>query len=898
MVTSAHPGGSSERAPGEDPETASWFGVPRPPPRYASRSRLLSSLSRSRGNPLVLVSAPAGTGKTSLVADWVRSLEQPERTAWVTVEADEEACWPALAGCLERLGVKVSGRAFSGDAVDRRALLSLTAAVAHLPRRVTVVMDGYEMTSAEVAADVDFLLRHSGHRLRLVIVTRVDPVLPLYRYRLADSMTEVRMSDLAFTDDEASRLLRSCGVELTRDSVHALNRRTEGWAVGLRFAARILAQRPDPDAAVAEITGDTGNIAEYLLGEVLESQTPEVRRLLLSTSVPDTLPPGLVKALGGRSALRTLSLLTRGNAFIEPVPQHAGSYRYHPLFRDLLRAQLAYESPELMETLQRTTAAWFARQGRTADSVRHLVAIDAWADAAAAVVDDLAVGQLLLHGRSDPLTRSIEAIPDDVTEPAACVVRATLALASGDLDRFDEQVERANERSDRTAGAHDRAVVLALAVLQVVRARHVEDASTTLILAERAEHLLEAGDDSAALVARHPELFALVLTAKGAAEAREGRLKQAYDTFSSGADVAAAPGAESLLFECLGQMAVLACFSGQVALASTLATRANEVAEHSGLSVADRPAAAASALAWVCAERVDQRHGLLQVEAAERSDPTLSDPVARTLLTVAKSRLEKARGHLSRALVEIDEASAALPDRQGWMTDKLRIEKCHLRVANGEPQIALRELAELQTPGDPEATLVAAQAHLQQGDDDAAAASLAPALAKDAPRDAQTEGWLVEAARQLHRGSSARARTALRRALRLGAGEKLRRPFTEAPTGVRHLITSDPELRSESSWLVDDAPRTSQDHLRRAVLREERVAAPADQFLVVENLTAKELEVLGHLAELLTTEEIASAMFVSVNTIRTHVRSILRKLGVSRRNAAVRRARDLELLPT
>jgi LuxR family transcriptional regulator, maltose regulon positive regulatory protein len=897
MDTSAHAGESSERALGEDPETASWFGVPQLPPRYASRSRLLSSLSRSRGYPLVLVSAPAGTGKTSLVADWVRSLEQPDRTAWVTVEADEEACWPALAGCLERLGVAVSGRAFSGDTVDRRALLSLTAAVAHLPRRVTVVMDGYEMTSAEVAADVDFLLRHSGHRLRLVIVTRVDPVLPLYRYRLADSMTEVRMSDLAFTDDEASGLLKSCGVELTRDSVHALNRRTQGWAVGLRFAARILAQRPDPDAAVAEITGDTGNIAEYLLGEVLESQTPEVRRLLLSTSVPDTLPPGLVQALGGRSALRTLSLLTRGNAFIEPVPQHAGSHRYHPLFRDLLRAQLAYESPELMETLQRTTAAWFARQGRTADSVRHLVAIDAWADAAAAVVDDLAVGQLLLHGRSDPLTRSIEAIPEDVTEPAACVVRATLALTSGDLDRFDEQLERADEGSERSAGAHDRAVALAIAVLKVVHARHVDDASATLILAEQAEHLLESGDDSPAL-ARHPELYALVLTAKGAAEAREGRLKQAYDTLSSGADVAAAPGAESLLFECLGQMAVLACFSGRVALASALATRANEVAEQSGLSVADRPAAAAAALAWVCAERVDQRHGLLQVEAAERSDPTLPDPVARTLLTVAKSRLETARGHLPRALVEIDEASAALPERQGWMTDKLLIEKCHLRVANGEPQVALRELAELETPSDPEATLVAAQAHLQQGDDDAAAASLAPVLAKDAPPDAQTEGWLVEAARQLHRGSSARARTALKRALRLAAGEKLRRPFTEAPTGVRYLITNDPELRSESAWLVDDAPRTSQDHLRRAVPREERVAAPADQFLVVENLTAKELEVLGHLAELLTTEEIASAMFVSVNTIRTHVRSILRKLGVSRRNAAVRRARDLELLPS
>jgi LuxR family maltose regulon positive regulatory protein len=854
------------------------------------------SLGRGETNPLVLVSAPAGTGKTSLVADWVRSLDPPDRTAWVTVEVDEEAWWPALAGCLERLGVPVSGRAFPTDVVDRQALLSLTAAIAHLPAPVTVVVDGYELTSAEVAADVDFLLRHSGHRLRLVIVTRVDPVLPLYKYRLADTMTEVRMSDLAFTDDEASQLLVNCGVQLSPSSVHALNRRTEGWAVGLRFAARILAQRSDPDAAVAEITGDTGNIAEYLLGEVLESQTPEVRRLLLSTSVPDTLPPGLVQQLGGRSALRTLSLLTRGNAFIEPLPRHAGSYRYHPLFRDLLRAQLAYESPELMEGLQRTTAEWYARRGRTAESVRHLVAINAWADAAAAIVDDLAVGELLLHSRSASLVRSIEAIPEDQTHPAVCVVRATLALASGDADRFDEELQAATERSHETNSPHDRAVALAVAVLNVVRARHVEDASATVALAERAERLLEAWDDRSTLD-RHPELLALVLTAKGSAEARQGRLKQAYDTFSSGADVAVTPGAEGLLLECLGQMAVLACFEGHVALAGTLATRANEVAEHSGLAVAGRPAAAASALAWVSAERVDARHGLLQVDAAERSDPTAPDPVARTLLTIAKVRLETARGHLHRALDEIDEATAALPENQGWMADKLRIEKCHLRVANGEPQLALRELEEVQDLRGPEATLVAAQAHLQQGDDEAAAASLGPVLAKDAPPDTQTAGWLVEAARQLHRGSSARARTALRRALRLAAHETLRRPFMEAPPGVRHLIANDPELTSESAWLVDDAPRSAQDHLRRSALRGEKTAEPADQFPVVENLTAKELEVLGHLAELLTTEEIASAMFVSVNTIRTHVRSILRKLGVSRRNAAVRRARDLALLP-
>ena len=193
--------------------------------------------------------------------------------------------------------------------------------------------------------DLDFLLRHSGHRLQLVLLTRSDPLLSLYRYRLEDNIAELRMRDLAFTDDEASELFASAGVELRRSSIQALNARAEGWAVGLRFASAMLQGRADTDAAVAEVVGDTGNIAEYLVAEVLDVQTPEIRRLLLSTSITDLVRPGLDVALGGRSAARNLSLLTRENAFVEPVPGHAGCYRYHPFFRDLLRATLSFEAP-------------------------------------------------------------------------------------------------------------------------------------------------------------------------------------------------------------------------------------------------------------------------------------------------------------------------------------------------------------------------------------------------------------------------------------------------------------------------------------------------------------------------------------------------------------------------
>ncbi|MGZ4582319.1 MAG: hypothetical protein ACXVXG_16925, partial [Nocardioidaceae bacterium] len=249
-----------------------------------SRPRLLAALDRDAQAPLVLVSAPAGAGKTSLVADWVSHHEDArDRTAWITFEEGEHDFWPAVRTALLDLGVDVPSPALprGSRALDRRVLTALAAATARHPARLTVVIDGHELSAAPVANDVDFLLRHSGHRLQIVVVTRADPILPLYRYRLQDKLVELRMADLAFTDEEAAELLTSMDVKLAPEAVHALNARTRGWAAGLRFAARILADSAEPDKAVADVVGDRGNIAEYLLGEVVDAQTPEVRRLLL-----------------------------------------------------------------------------------------------------------------------------------------------------------------------------------------------------------------------------------------------------------------------------------------------------------------------------------------------------------------------------------------------------------------------------------------------------------------------------------------------------------------------------------------------------------------------------------------------------------------------------------------
>jgi LuxR family transcriptional regulator, maltose regulon positive regulatory protein len=874
--------------------------VPLVSENHVSRPRLLKMLARAQTTPLVVVSAPAGTGKSSLVAEWTDTFRSTEDVAWATFETDDEALWPTLVASLGHTGLVAEQETFPRGAtsVDPEVLTSLAGAVARLPRRVTLVLDGYEMTSSQVAADVDFLLRHSGHRLRLVLTTRADPVLPLYRYRLLDTVTDVRMADLAFTDEEASQLLTGCSVSLREPSLRALNSRLHGWAVGLRFAARVLAARDDPDLAVAEVVGDRGNIGEYLMGEVLNVQPPELRAVLLSTSVPDVLRPGLADALAGQSTARALDLLTRANAFIEAVPDQPGCFRYPPFFRDLLRAELAYESPDLMRRLQRKAAEWFADQGLVEESVTHYVAIDSWADAAAEVVDSLSVGELVVKPSSSPLAKALQAIPDRLEDSSVQLVRAALALGAADRVVPWEQLQVELRPSGSGNSRHHRALAQSTAVLQAVGGRYDPDidADQALALAGQAEAALQA-PDSRDKLADHPELIGLVQGAKGAARERQGRLTGAHDAFEAAARSASEAGAEPLLLESLSHMAVLDCYLGNIRRAESSATRAMTLAHSADLDPTVGSEAAATALAWVEIARNDVVHAAKRVRAMEAAGAASDDPALTTLQAMVRARIRVAEGDTAGALACLETVPGRVSEAWSWLIVRVRIERGRVRVLAGDADGALAEVEGIEASIEPDVAVVVARAKLLQGNDAATAGALVPALARATPLPTQIEGWLVEAARQMHGGSPARARSALGNSLRLARDTRTRLPFLEADSTVRQLLASDRRLSAANPWL-SRAPGSGvpTSFVEAAAPTGAHVDEQAAVSVVVETLTQKELEVLGHLAELLTTEEIASSMFVSVNTIRTHVRSILRKLGVSRRNAAVRRARELELL--
>lgn len=880
---------------------AERFTIPRQSEGLLRRPRLLEHLELGVAGPLTLVSAPAGTGKTVLVSDWARRAQAQGPVAWVTLEARDESrsrFWSSFAQGLERCGVDVhvptaqsDPDGLDGGHVD--AMMSALLAHAELQPAgpVVVVLDCDADISAAVAEDLDCLLHRSGGLVRLVIATRVDPVLPLHRYRLAGTVVEVRMADLAFTLDEARQLMSTAGVVLSEAALQTIIHRTDGWGAGLRIAAVFLDRQEDQERAALDFCGDVGDVAEYLIAEVLDVQPAGGRRLLLETSIVDVLRPGLSEAVAGPQAQRTLALLVRGNAFLHEVADRPGSYRYQPLFRELLRAQLAYESPERVPELHRAAAAWLADQGLAEESVQHSAAAGDWEGAAHHLIDDLAIGRLLLPG-GGALAEVLARLPDDTEGAAASLVRAALAMQVFDVEACEKHLFRAEGQLDGASIPRSSAAALALQTVRLTHAVAVGDVQLALVAAASAERLLQM--QVGERLDEHPELLILIESGKGAAWLATGQLDDAVEAFSAAARAADRPGCERSLVSCLGHLALLASMRGQLRRAGDLAARVAVVQQEADIDAA-ACASAAVALAWLNTERYDLPAARRHAQRAAESMSFASDPTAPVMLALVDSRLRRARSDIEGALGRIGAALSEVPAQSRWLQDVLRIEEAELNVANGQPALAVQIVETLSEPESPEGVLVLARARMATGETFESPASTLRNVAAALPT--RVGGWLFEATRQLDGGEELRAGQALERSLRLAAPERLRRPFREASSQVRRLLRADPQLVIEHGWLgasaLDDARPLVQ---ARRDTEPDPGGARSVSSALLEPLTEKEREVLGHLAALLTTDEIAGAMFVSVNTVRTHVRNILRKLAASRRNEAVRRARELGII--
>jgi LuxR family transcriptional regulator, maltose regulon positive regulatory protein len=871
--------------PQGDPFLRTRFALPARPATFLRRQRLVQHLDQALVTPLTLVNGPAGAGKTLLAADWAAGLRQP--VAWLTVEAGDRrpgVFWAYVLQALRACGASVSdavGAPADASRVDRKLLAALAAELNDRDRPVVLVLDEYDrVTDPEVTEQLEFVLHHGGRGLHLVLVTRTEPLLPLHRYRAAGELTEIRAAELAFTSEEAVALLELHGLSLPVPAARALVDRTRGWAAGLRLSALAALESADPELYLKEFEADRSTVADFLLAEVLRGQPEETQGLLLRVSVLERFSPDLANALTLRTdAEPLLAGLHRDNAFVEFLGH--SSYQLHPLFREILRAHLRVRLPGLEPELHRRAARWLRRSGFLPETLAHCAAAGDWDAAAGALVDDLAIGQLLTGLRSDDLTQLFSHMGPEARSPATDVVRAARDLSRHDLDHGLAHLRRAEERLADDA-PDVAAARLSCALLEALAARLAG-------CPPRAERAAVAADDlrqevPAHLLDKHPELTALLLTHLGSARLWAGRFEDAHAVLTT---AAAAPGGASTVLpreDALEHLALLDYLDGWLGRAERKALAAVSEMERVGLPQPSGSGIGQLVLAAVAVDRHELGRAQALLDEPARLPTGTHDPVPAAGRALTTARLLLARGRTQAAVAAADpyvSAAVASP----WATSQEALVTSAAHLAEGRPDAAA-EVLQGVSADQPACAVEAAAIQLATGRTGAAIDLLDGIRAGSRAGPAVTvRATLVRAQAAEGAGDTATARRLVAHALLDARRERLRRPFLDAGAWLRPLLATAP-LHELAGWLTPGPQRQGE--------KPPPEAQPPP--LVAVELSARERDVLERLARMMSTEEVAADLYVSVNTVKTHLKSVYRKLAVNRRGDAVRRARDLRLL--
>lgn len=903
--------------------------VPRPGAGCVPRARLLERLDAGTERELVLVCTPAGFGKTTLLADWVRDGRRP--VAWLSLDDgdnDPVRFWRHVAAALERVHPGVARRvapllcppapaSFEGLVTD---LVNELAAGSEV---VVLVLDDYHLIRApEVHASVEFLLAHLPGSLRLVLASRTDPPLPLPRLRARGQLTEIREADLRFTPDEAAHLLRAgLGPELPDAVITALEHRTEGWVVGLQLAALSLHDHPDVAAFVAGFSGSHRYVLDYLTEEVLDRQPEDLRAFLLETSLLDRLSGPLCDAVTGCTHSQDyLAAIERANLFLLPLDEVRGWWRYHHLFADLLRARLHQERPGRVAEIHRAAAAWTEQHGLVDDAVRHYLAAGETALAARLIEENF---EALGAGSEDATVRRwLEALPAGAvrSRPRLCLAQAFWAVIGGRLEAVEPLLLDAERGIERTADeafepSVGRAASLvanvpaAIARLRAAVAHLRGDAEQTVTYARQALAELDDGEWMLASVSRWY---------LATADWTRGRPAEAELGFTSGISSIAG-------WRSGGQLTLAAWgyhYLAQVQRAQGRLGAALETYRQALLAVAEpgQPAPPAAGIAYVGMAEV--HYDRVEMDAAldhATRGAALSGQLGWTLphatgLAVL-ARIRQAQGDHAGALAaargaELIELS---PSIVGLMNPVPAL-RARLALAGGDVAGAARWVEARGLAVEDEPSYPAESDHLVLAR--VLLAEQAPERALDllerwhAPAMSQGRTGSVIELRALQAlalaayGDEPAALTTLAGALALAAPERHLQVFVqEGPPMaalVRKLLA---RRRREQAPAADGVPL---DYLARLATAFDQVGTsvvppPRRGAVVVpglpEALTPREAEVLALLATGQPNRGIADELVLTLDTVKRHVSHLLDKLQVANRTEAVARARELGLLP-
>jgi LuxR family maltose regulon positive regulatory protein len=873
-------------------------------PRLIDRGDLLAALDRAAARKVTIISAPAGSGKTSLLRAWADRPGQPHRLAVMQVQRDQhdaQQFWLALLDAV-RAASATAGRAepsaatpdFNAPAMVDRVLSELADARG----AITLVIDDlHELNSPEALAQLTRLLMNLPPQVHAMLTTRHDLRLRLHQLRLAGELAEIRAADLRFSGRETRELLDASGIALSEAGAALLYQRTEGWAAGLRLAALSLAGHSDPERFVAEFSGSDRTVAEYLIAEMLERQPEDVQDLLLRTSLLDRVNGELVDVLTGRpGSERILLELEDANAFVESLDPERTWFRYHHLFADLLRLELRRRLPGEVPGLHRRAAGWFTLQGQVVEAIRHTQAAGDWPEAARLLADHSF--SLTLDGQAQTIQALVRAFPPGEDHPELALVRAGGDLVQGRLDEAAAYLAVAETHAGTAPPDRQRRLRVAIASLKLSLARRRGHLAGVIEQVRfLASPVTGQSDEDIAL---DRDLRAVALMNLGTAEAWSLGLPDAERHLREGAALAREIGRPYLEVGCLAQLGFAYIFHGAAmpkihpfAMTQARCREAIALADRYGWGTEPVIAPALMTLAGTMVFLGEFDEGERWLRRTERALQTDTGPDIRLLLHQTAGILHAGRGRRHEALEEFSaaehlgsqlEGSQALASQvTGW----LLATQARLGLP-GEARAALAALDD-ERAGSGEIRNARAVICLAEGDPAGALGAVRDVLDGTAPvlgYVTVVEAHLLAGLAYRELGDLRAANQAAERALALAESDRLVLPF--AVTGSRELLEALPRHETAHAALLADILDVL--HGSSPAATEQSSLPPA------EELSPGELRVLRYLPTNLSRPEIAGELSVSPNTVSTHLRSIYAKLQVRDRSSAVQRARELRLL--
>ena len=898
--------------------------VPRPRRDLVPRPRLSQRLDRGTTLKLMLISAPAGFGKTTLLTEWLAAGPAGpagERlTAWLSLDQadnDPASFWTYVIAALQTVAPGVGESALTLLQAPQPPPIEtmLTALLNDLgagPGDIVLVLDDYHVIDARDVQDaMAFLLDHLPPRLHVVIASRTDPALPLARLRARGELVETRAAELRFTPDEAAAYLNEMmGLQLTAGDVAALEGRTEGWIAALQLAALSIQGRDDVAGFIAGFTGDDRYVVDYLAEEVLQRQSDRVQAFLLQTSILGRLSGPLCDAVTGQGGGKAmLEALDRGNLFLVPLDDRRRWYRYHHLFADVLQARLLDEQPDQVPALHQRASAWYQQNGEPAVAIGHALAAGDFERAA-----DLAELEIpaMSRTRQEAMVRGwLEVIPGEVVRvrPVLSVGFAGALLSVGELEGVESRLRDAERWLDGTTGTDARSVARSAemvvadeeeyrrlpAMIELYRAALAlarGDVPGTVRHARRAHDLAPAEDHLCRAAAAG--MSGLAFWTSGDLEAGHSAYAECMTGLRRAGHIADT-------FGCAIALADIRLVQGRLGEAMRTYDQALQRVPEQGGPVLRGTSDMYVGMSGVHRERNDLHTATQQLLRSQELGEHTGLPQNRYRWRVAMARIRQAEGDLDAALDLLNEAERVYVGDFFPNVRPVPALRARIWIAQGSFGEALGWAREQGLSVDDDLSYLREFEHITLArvlvaryQDERAERSVHEAIrlldrllraAEEGGRAGSVIEILVLRALAYQRhGDIPAALSSLERAVTLAEPEGYVRVFADEGPPMASLLR------------VAARQQTAGNYVRQllAAVTETEQDGPVKQALI-EPLSERELDVLRLLGTELDGPAIARELMVSLNTVRTHTKHIYAKLAVTNRRAAVRRAAELDL---